>query len=192
MINTSTQVSRDHIGLNKTNTNIDLATKYYSQRASEPGTLLITEGTIISPYAGGDDNIPGCYNDDQIASWAKIVAAGMDAFALLNLGWADHAVHAKGSYIYMQLWALGRCACANILQTEGGYPAVSASDIPLHKEGKNNHEDQPRPLTIDEIKDYVDMYAQVAKNFVFGAGGDGVEIHGANGSVNLYDSWTTD
>lgn len=39
----------------------------------------------------------------------------------------------------------------------------------------------PRELTTDEIKEYVQLYAQAAKNAVRKAGFDGVEIHAANG-----------
>lgn len=49
---------------------------YYAQRAQAPGTLLISEGTFISPAAGGFDNAPGIYTRDQIAAWKKIVDAG--------------------------------------------------------------------------------------------------------------------
>jgi NADPH2 dehydrogenase len=162
---------------------VDLATEYYSQRASEPGTLLITEGTIISPQSGGEDNVPGSYNDEQIAARKKIVNAGTDKLCFSDPTKPSliHTVHAKGSYIYMQLWALGRVVSAEILQVEGGYSVVSASNIPLTKEGKNNDGNRPRPLTVEEIQEYVAKYAQAAKNFVFGAGGDGVEIHAANG-----------
>lgn len=54
-----------------------------------------------------------------------------------------HAVHAKGSYIYLQLWALGRAAIPDELDEEGSYPYVSASDVPLS--GKPF---PPRPLTV--------------------------------------------
>ena len=36
-----------------------LAAEYYAQRASNPGTLLVTEGTFPSAQAGGYPNIPG-------------------------------------------------------------------------------------------------------------------------------------
>jgi len=39
----------------------------------------------------------------------------------------------------------------------------------------------PRPLTVAEIKTYVQWYADAADKAVNGAGFDGVEIHGANG-----------
>lgn len=53
-------------------------------------------------------------------------------------------MHAKGSFIYLQLWALGRAAEPTVLEKEGPYPYVSASDVAL--EGKPF---PPRPLTID-------------------------------------------
>lgn len=36
-----------------------LAAEYYAQRASVPGTLLISEATLIAPKAGGYPNVPG-------------------------------------------------------------------------------------------------------------------------------------
>lgn len=50
----------------------DLAVKYYSQRASVPGTLLITEATFISPQAGGEDHVPGIWSDKQVAAWKRV------------------------------------------------------------------------------------------------------------------------
>lgn len=75
----------------------------------------------------------------------------------------------------MQLWALGRAASADNLKAEGGFDVVSSSDVPIDGGAT------PRALTEAEIKEYVRSYAQAAKNFVEGAGGDGVEVHGANG-----------
>lgn len=50
----------------------DLAVEYYAQRASVPGTLLITEATFIAPEAGGFDHVPGIWNDEQIVAWKKV------------------------------------------------------------------------------------------------------------------------
>ena len=50
----------------------DLAVEYYKQRASTPGTLLISEGTFIAPQAGGYPNVPGIWNEEQIAAWTKV------------------------------------------------------------------------------------------------------------------------
>lgn len=61
--------------------------EYYEQRASVPGTLLITEGCFIAPQASGMMNAPGIWSDEQVQGWKKIV----------------DAVHAKGSFIYLQV-----------------------------------------------------------------------------------------
>ncbi|RPD53056.1 NADH:flavin oxidoreductase/NADH oxidase [Lentinus tigrinus ALCF2SS1-7] len=139
----------------------DLVTEFYAQRASVAGTLLITEATYISPQASGQPHAPGIWNDEQVAAWKKVT----------------DAVHAKDSFIYSQLWALGRAARPELLQKEyPDAPYVSASPIPLSERPN----DIPRELTKDEIKEYVGWYADAAKNAIK-AGFDGVEIHGANG-----------
>ncbi len=46
--------------------------EYYSQRATTPGTLLITEATFIAPQAGGRKNAPGIYDDEQIDMWKEV------------------------------------------------------------------------------------------------------------------------
>jgi NADPH2 dehydrogenase len=80
----------------------------------------------------------------------------------------------------MQLWALGRAADPEALKTDlPGGEVVSASDIAF--EGGPT----PRALTEIEIQDYVAAYAKGAKRFIDEAGGDAVEIHGANGCVLL-------
>lgn len=140
---------------------------YYAQRASVPGTLLITEATFISPRAGGYPNVPGIWNDTQIAAWKQVT----------------DAVHAKGSYIYLQLWALGRVANPDVLKASG-HDLVSSSDVPASPDGP-----VPRALSESEIQDFIADYAQAARNAI-AAGFDGVEIHGANGY--LIDQFTQD
>lgn len=136
---------------------------YYGQRASVPGTLLITEGTLISPQGGGNSNAPGIWNLDQIKAWKEVT----------------ETVHSKGSFIYLQLWAIGRAADPSVLKKEGPYDVVSSSAIPLPS-AANQPAATPRPLRLSEIEQWVADYAQAAKNAVE-AGFDGVEIHGANG-----------
>lgn len=140
-----------------------IVTEYYAQRASVPGTLLITEATLIAHQAGGYAHVPGIWNDEQISRWKEIT----------------QAVHAKGSYIYLQLWALGRTAIPGQpgFETDFPYGHVSASNISTTPDDPR----KPRPLTISEIREYAQWYATAAKNAVDGAGFDGVEIHGANG-----------
>ncbi|KAL5532355.1 hypothetical protein ACEPAF_5925 [Sanghuangporus sanghuang] len=147
----------------------DIMVDYYAQRASAPGSLLITEAAFIAAKAGGYDNAPGIWSDEQVAAWKKVT----------------DVVHAQGSYIFMQLWQLGRTANPEILaqpdspKNPGGpYPFVSSSDIPIseRKDGP-----APRPLTHEEILEYVELFGRAAHNAVHRAGFDGVEIHGAHG-----------
>lgn len=91
-------------------------------------------------------------------------------------------VHSKGSVIFLQLWALGRAASPEVLEKEN-FPYVSSSDVQLDGKPK-----PPRPLSIEEINEYVSLYAQAATNAVHRAGFDGVEVHGANGY--LIDQFT--
>lgn len=141
---------------------------YYAQRASAPGTLLITEATFISPRASGYPNVPGIWNSDQVKAWKEVTKA----------------VHQKGSYIFLQLWALGRTANPKALKALGDYEVVSSSPTPEKETSPVPHE-----LTIEEIKGFVGDYARAAKNAIE-AGFDGVEIHGANGY--LVDQFTQD
>ncbi|KAJ3769320.1 NADH:flavin oxidoreductase/NADH oxidase [Lentinula raphanica] len=140
---------------------------YYGQRASARGTLLVSEATFIAQKAGLYTHAPGIWNEAQIEGWKKVTKA----------------VHDKGSFIFLQLWALGRAADIEALHAANpDYPFVSSSDIPIPpKDSSSEPGPAPRPLTIDEIKEYVELYATAAENAVTKAGFDGVEIHGANG-----------
>ena len=57
---------------NRAHVHGDLAVEYYAQRATVPGTLLITEATFISQKAGGYNNVPGIWNDEQVAAWKRV------------------------------------------------------------------------------------------------------------------------
>lgn len=143
--------------------------EYYTQRACVPGTMLITEATFISPRASGYPNVPGIYNDEQIAAWKEI----------------NDSVHAAGGIMCLQLWALGRAAQPDVLKKEGGFDLVSSSDVAM-----SDNSPAPRPMTEEEIKLFTADYAQAAKNAVERAGFDLVEVHGANGY--LVDQFTQD
>ena len=136
--------------------------EYYEQRASVPGSLIVTEATIISPRHGGYPNVPGIYSDSQVAAWKEVT----------------DAVHMKGSAIFLQLWALGRAANPAFL-SQGQHPLLSASDVPM-KSTFSDEIHQPRPMTESEIHDSIADFRAAAKNAIK-AGFDGVEIHGANG-----------
>ncbi|KAJ5770057.1 FMN-linked oxidoreductase [Penicillium nucicola] len=136
--------------------------EYYQQRASVPGSLLIAEATVISPRHGGYSNVPGIFNDKQIASWKEITKA----------------VHDKGSHIFLQLWALGRAANPGFM-AQAGHELVSASDVPMKSMfGDEMH--YPVPMTESGIQDAISDFAAASEKAMT-AGFDGVEIHGANG-----------
>jgi NADPH2 dehydrogenase len=148
---------------------LPMVKEYYAQRACVPGTLLITEATVINKPAGGYPNVPQIFSDEQIAAWKEI---------------AD-AVHAKGSFLWLQLWALGRVADQEFKRSTGSGDLISSSDVPV-AEGAP----APRPMTEQEIQEYIQAYAAAAANAVKKAGLDGVEIHAANGY--LIDQFTQD
>jgi NADPH2 dehydrogenase len=89
--------------------------------------------------------------------------------------------------MYLQIWAIGRAASVEQLKSEDpSFEYVSAGDVPLPKEPLHEQEygdnaPHPRPLTKDEIAEYVQLYATAARNAIERGGFDGVEIHGANG-----------
>jgi NADPH2 dehydrogenase len=86
-------------------------------------------------------------------------------------------VHAKDSYIFLQLWALGRASDVELLKAEDtSFDLVGASAIPISPSYQT-----PRPLTVEEIKSYVQWYADAADKAINQAGFDGVELHFANG-----------
>lgn len=57
---------------NKDHVHGELAKTYYGQRASVPGTLIISEATFIAPQAGGYPNAPGIWSDAQVAGWKAV------------------------------------------------------------------------------------------------------------------------
>ena len=50
----------------------ELMKTYYGQRASYPGSLLITEATFIAQRAGGEECVPGVWSEDQIRAWKRV------------------------------------------------------------------------------------------------------------------------
>jgi len=95
-------------------------------------------------------------------------------------------VHAKGAYIFVQLWALGRANTG-----ESGVKVVSSGDLPDKSKtsGGVGGDDKvkPTPLTLEDIKRYQKSFADSARLAV-AAGFDGIELHGAHGY--LLDQFT--
>ncbi|SDR21561.1 N-ethylmaleimide reductase [Paraburkholderia fungorum] len=147
-----------------------LSALYYQQRAG--AGFMVTEGTQIEPRGQGYAWTPGIYSDEQIDGWRHVT----------------DAVHAEGGVIFAQLWHVGRVS-HTALQPGGSAP-VAPSAIQAQKvkafiqtgpgTGTLVDPSVPRELSVAEIAELVDLYAQAAKN-ALRAGFDGVEIHAANG-----------
>ncbi|CAL9735186.1 NADPH dehydrogenase 1 [Monosporozyma servazzii] len=147
--------------------NKDWAVEYYNQRSQYPGTFIITEGAFISAAAGGYDNAPGIWSDEQVAEWTKIFKK----------------IHDNKSFVYVQLWNLGRQAFADSLARDGLKYLSASDDIYMDEEQKEKALKSKNPqhgLTKAEIKQHIADYVHAAKNAI-AAGADGVEIHSANG-----------
>ncbi|KAH6687196.1 NADH:flavin oxidoreductase/NADH oxidase [Plectosphaerella plurivora] len=152
---------------NTNNAPLDFTPKYYADRGSTPGTLIMSEATGTSMQETGVDQVPAFVTDEQVASWKKVIAA----------------VHENKSVWFQQLWGLGRGADPEF-QKRNGYKFMSSSPVPM-KEGHP----VPEEMTEAEILATIDGFVATAKRVV-GAGGDGVEVHGAHGY--LLDQFLSD
>ena len=147
----------------------ELMRTYYAQRATEGG-LIVSEATNISLFSRGWLGAPGLYDDAQVAGWKKIVSA----------------VHARGGFMFAQLWHSGRSS--HVAMNGGATPLSASTDPgywsnPEHLVSVPGGWTQPSPhraMTVEEIADTVQDYRRAAER-ARDAGFDGVELHGANG-----------
>ncbi|OQR82351.1 N-ethylmaleimide reductase [Achlya hypogyna] len=141
---------------------------YYAQRASA-GALLISEASPICPEGRPNIAAPAIYSAAHVAGWRPIT----------------DAVHAKGAYIFLQMWhvggsshsdfdKLGRAPVSSVARQFQG-PPVNTPSGPQPRQVS-------RMLSTDEVQDLISYYVRAAKLSIE-AGFDGVEIHGANGYV---------
>jgi NADPH2 dehydrogenase len=143
--------------------------EYYRQRSSKKGSLLISEGTFISPSAGGYDSAPGIFTDEQVEKWKPIFKT----------------IHDNQSFVFVQLWALGRQSFPGVLARDGLKYVSASDDCYMDEESKQaaiESNNRLHGLTKDEIKQYIADYVHAAENSLK-AGADGVEIHSANGYI---------
>ncbi|KAF2094097.1 FMN-linked oxidoreductase [Rhizodiscina lignyota] len=151
----------------------EVSAEYYGQRASRGG-LLITEGIPPSIEASGMPQVPGMFDPSQAAGWKLVV----------------EAVHAKGGFIYAQLWHAGRATIPQMT----GLPPVSASATPwdddekfpfrtpFTKEKIAYRDYPPIAMTPEHIERTIDDYVRAA-NMAMELGFDGVEVNGGNGNL---------
>lgn len=141
---------------------------YYRQRAS--AGLIVTEGTAISHQAQGYADVPGIWNDAQVAGWKAVT----------------DAVHAAGGQIVTQLWHVGRVS-HDSLQPQGQAPVAPSAIAARTKTylidengGRFAETSVPRALAQDELPGILEDCRRAALNAI-AAGFDGVEVHAANG-----------
>jgi N-ethylmaleimide reductase len=141
-----------------------LTAEYYAQRAS-PGGLIIAEASQISLEGKGYPQTPGIFTAEQVAGWRQVT----------------DAVHAKGGFIFLQLWHVGRIAHSSInaVGPVGASPVRTASKV-FTSRWEMVPAEVPRELAGEDIARILADYARAAQN-AMRAGFDGVELHGANG-----------
>ena len=150
----------------------ELVTKYYVQRTT-PGGLLITEGLPPNMEGNGMPGVPGLFHETQVKGWKAVV----------------DAVHAKGGYIYAQIWNAGRAS----IPQHTGLPTISASATPYDGDemypypppftnSQVRYADfPPTELSKEGIKKQIADYVRSAKLAIEECGFNGVEVHGGNG-----------
>jgi NADPH2 dehydrogenase len=153
---------------------------YYVQRASTPGSLIISEISIVSRLAGAITHMPELWSDAQVAAWKEVV----------------DAVHAKGCYIFLQIGGNGRAAFPSE-RAKDGLDLFGPSAIPIGADPNGSGvvptgdgDPVPREMTEEEIWRVINDIAKAAQNAVEKCGADGVEIHACNG--HLVDQFIQD
>jgi len=143
----------------------ELNAEYYRQRAS--AGLIVTEGALISPMAGGEYGAPGIYTEEQVEGWRLVT----------------QAVHEAAGHIVLQLWHMGRQSHRDLLPG-GAFPvapsALPSDNVSRFPDGTTKPHSLPRALETEEIPGIVGEYRTAAER-AQRAGFDGVEIHAANG-----------
>lgn len=142
-----------------------LMTEYYGQRSG--AGLVITEGVAPAPEALGYSRIPGLFTDEQARAWADVF----------------RAIHAGGAKVFVQLMHTGRVGHpANL---PAGAPLLAPSAVAAAGEiwtDAAGMQPFPVPKAMDahELDAARAAFVDAARRTV-AAGGDGVELHAANG-----------
>lgn len=150
----------------------DLMAEYYSQRTTDGG-LLISEAIPPNLEGNAMPGVPGIFRPDQVEGWKKVVSA----------------VHAKGGFIYAQLWHSGRANIPQLTGTPILCPSATRWDDPdevfsyppPHASAQVKLADHPPvEMTVEKIGQTIGDFVAAARS-AMAAGFDGVEVHGGNG-----------
>ncbi|KAJ3549834.1 hypothetical protein NMY22_g729 [Coprinellus aureogranulatus] len=146
----------------------DLMAEYYAQRARGGAGHIVSEGVLITRQGTEWQAAPGIWNKEQVTGWRKVT----------------DAVHAHGTFIYAQLWHLGRVSHPDAPEQKlAGTPVYAPSAIAARGGKFRFLPGEPgyvTPTPIDDPTIIIEQFKQAAIN-AKEAGFDGVELHGANG-----------
>ncbi|MEW6184700.1 MAG: FAD-dependent oxidoreductase [Thermodesulfobacteriota bacterium] len=131
---------------------------YWGSKAKGGIGLIITEVQPVHPTAGIGPSMIQCYKEGVSQAFKPVV----------------DEIHQAGGRIIAQIWHPGKSTLPYSVKE-----VVSSSAIPSPTYGN-----RPRPLTIREIQELVQCFAQGAARMREG-GLDGVEIHCAHGYLPL-------
>jgi len=134
------------------------AARYYSQRAANGVSLIITEGVVIDhSAAAGSTMVPRFFGEDALKAWKSIV----------------DAVHGEGGKIMPQLWHVG----TDRKPAESPNPEVEPiGPSGLVAPGMKIAE----PMSESQIVAVIEAFAKAAAT-AQKLGFDGIELHGAHG-----------
>lgn len=131
--------------------------QFYGKRAESIGLIIAGAININHPTASNNEKIPNINSQEEITAWTKIT----------------DEVHSKNSKIVGQIWH------------SGGFRKLGQANLSSEvttPSGLFNGEKIGESMTKEEIKNLILKFADAASN-VKKAGFDGVEIHGAHGSL---------
>lgn len=128
---------------------------YHEEKAKGGWGMIITEDYPVAANGQGFKTLPRLWDEKHIASHTELT----------------QRVKAHGAKIIAQIYHAGRATSSAII----GKQPVAPSAYPDPAIGET-----PKALTIDEIKEIVELFGDTALN-AKKAGFDGIELHGAHG-----------
>ncbi len=133
---------------------------YYEARARGGAGLIMVEDAVVHVSAAigfGEIGLPAIYDDKFIPGWKKL----------------NDVIHAAGAKTCIQLWHPGRQFPALAPDKPPLAPSLVPCPCPLCQ-------DLPHVMTIAEIEELIDAFAQAARR-AKASGFDSVEVSGTHG-----------